>query len=416
MVHSPWQWAISSHGPLTIDHRLSTTFNTFVSNLNRPLKIHSRLPDIGTSIFSVMSKMALEHGAINLSQGFPDFPVDDELVTLIHNNLKAGHNQYAPMPGVPALRDVIAKTVTSTYQRTVDPEAEVTITAGGTEALFSTISALIGAGDEVILFDPSYDSYSPAIRLNGGVPVPINLTGPDFRIDWEEVRTHVRRETRMIIINTPHNPSGAVLTANDLHALEKLALENDLIVLSDEVYERIIFDGLPHESVLKYPRLSDRSVAVFSFGKTFHATGWKIGYTVASPALTQEIRKAHQFVTFSVNTPIQHAMAAYMEQPVHYLTLGEFYQKKRDFFLEQIKGSSFEALPCHGSYFQLLSYRSVSDKPEMEMAEWLTKVHKVASIPVSAFYHNGHDDRLLRFCFAKKEDTLAAAGKILRAI
>ena len=360
--------------------------------------------------------MALEQGAINLSQGFPDFPVSDELVALIHEHLKAGHNQYAPMPGVPALREVIATTVASTYRRGVDPETEVTITAGGTEALFAVIAALVTSGDEVILFDPSYDSYSPAIRLNGGVPVPISLSAPDFRIDWEEVRAHIRRETRMIIINTPHNPSGAVLTAADMRSLESIALEHDLLVLSDEVYERIIFDGLTHESVLKYPRLSDRSIAVFSFGKTFHATGWKIGYTVASPVLTQEIRKAHQFITFSVNTPIQHALAAYMKDSAHYLALGEFYQKKRDFFLDQIKGSSFEVLPCHGSYFQLLRYRAIADKPEMEMAEWLTKTHKVASIPVSAFYHSGQDDRLLRFCFAKKEETLAAAGKILRTL
>ncbi len=380
------------------------------------MKIHSRLPGIGTSIFSVMSKMALEQGAINLSQGFPDFPVSDELVALIHEHLKAGHNQYAPMPGVPALREVIATTVTSTYRRGVDPETEVTITAGGTEALFAVIAALVTSGDEVILFDPSYDSYSPAIRLNGGVPVPISLSAPDFRIDWEEVRAHIRRETRMIIINTPHNPSGAVLTTADMRSLEAIALEHDLLVLSDEVYERIIFDGLTHESVLKYPRLSDRSIAVFSFGKTFHATGWKIGYTVASPVLTQEIRKAHQFITFSVNTPIQHALAAYMKDSAHYLALGEFYQKKRDFFLDQIEGSSFEVLPCHGSYFQLLRYRAIADKPEMEMAEWLTRTHKVAAIPVSAFYHSGQDDRLLRFCFAKKEETLAAAGKILRTL
>lgn len=412
MVDSPQP--SMDYRPWTMDY--GPSFQYLYQPIRQHVKIQSRLPDIGTSIFAVMSKMALEHGAINLSQGFPDFPVSDELVARIHENLKAGHNQYAPMPGVPALRDVIAKTVGSTYGRSVDPETEVTITAGGTEALFSTIAALVSAGDEVILFDPSYDCYSPAIRLNGGVPVPIGLTGPDFRIDWEEVRSHVRRETRMIIINTPHNPSGAVLTEDDLRSLEAIALENDLIVLSDEVYERIIFDGLAHESVLKHPKLLDRAVAVFSFGKTFHATGWKIGYTVASPALTREIRKAHQFVTFSVNTPIQHALAAYMQEPSHYLALGEFYQKKRDFFLEQIKGSSFEALPCHGSYFQLLSYRSIADKPEMEMAEWLTKSHKVASIPVSVFYHSGHDDRLLRFCFAKKEETLAAAGKILRAL
>lgn len=358
--------------------------------------------------------MALEHQAINLSQGFPDFPVSDELVDLIHTKLKAGHNQYAPMPGVPTLRQVIADTVLATYGRATDPETEVTITAGGTEALFSTIAALVNAGDEVILFDPSYDSYAPAIRLNGGIPVPISLSAPDFAIDWKEVESHVRGSTRMIIINTPHNPSGAVLSAKDLTTLERIALEHDLVVLSDEVYERIIFDGLTHESVLKYPRLADRCVAVFSFGKTFHATGWKIGYTLASPAITAEIRKAHQFITFSVNTPIQHALADYMKEPGHYLGLAKFYQGRRDFFLEQIKGSSFEPLACHGSYFQLLSYRAISDRREMDMAEWLTKEHKVAAIPVSAFYHSKQEDCLLRFCFAKKEETLFEAGKILR--
>ncbi len=358
--------------------------------------------------------MAQAHQAINLSQGFPDFPVSEELVRLIHEGMKAGHNQYAPMPGVPALRQVIADTIAQTYQRTVDPDTEITITAGGTEALFSTIAALVSPGDEVILFDPSYDSYGPAIRLNGGIPVPINLVAPNFSIDWSEVESHIRSATRMIIINTPHNPSGSVLAVEDLKRLEQLALAHDLVVVSDEVYERIIFDLLPHESVLKYPGLASRSVAVFSFGKTFHATGWKIGYTVASLVLTREIRKAHQFITFSVNTPIQYALATYMGRPDNYLGLGKFYQQKRDFFLEQIKGSSFEPLPCHGSYFQLLSYRSISDKKEMEMAEWLTQEHKLASIPVSAFYHNKLDDRLLRFCFAKKEETLEKAGEILR--
>lgn len=361
-----------------------------------------------------MSKMAQEHQAINLSQGFPDFPVSEELIELIHKNLKEGHNQYAPMPGVPALRNVIAETISKTYQRPTDPDSEVTITAGGTEALFSTIAGLVSPGDEVIVFDPSYDSYGPAIRLNGGVPVHIDLIAPDFKIDWKEVESHVRSTTRMIIVNTPHNPSGAVLTAEDMKTLEMLALAHDLIVLSDEVYERIIFDSLVHESVLKYPALASQSVAVFSFGKTFHATGWKIGYTVASPSLTQEIRKAHQFLTFSVNTPIQFALATYMEEPKNFLGLGKFYQQKRDAFLSEIKGSGFEPLPCFGSYFQLLSYKNVSDRKEMEMAEWLTREHKLASIPVSAFYHDKREDQLLRFCFAKKEETLAKAGAILR--
>lgn len=378
------------------------------------LKIQSRLPETGTSIFTVMSKMAQEHEAINLSQGFPDFPVSDVLIELIHQNMKAGNNQYAPMPGVPALRSIIAETISSTYHRSVDPETEITITAGGTEALFSTIAGLVSAGDEVILFDPSYDSYGPAIRLNGGTPVVVNLVAPDFSITWDEVESKINGKTRMIIVNTPHNPSGAVLKAADLKRLEAIAEKHDLIVLSDEVYERIIFDEEVHESVLKYKGLASRAVAVFSFGKTFHATGWKVGYAVAPAVLTREIRKSHQFITFSVNTPVQWALAAFMKEPDNYTGLGRYYQRKRDAFLDQVKGSSFEPLPCKGSYFQLLSYRGVSRKPEMEMAEWLTKEHKLASIPVSAFYMDKHDDCLLRFCFAKQDDTLMRAGEILR--
>ena len=326
----------------------------------------------------------------------------------------AGHNQYAPMPGVPGLRKVIAEVVEKTYNRITNPETEITITAGGTEALFSTIAALVATKDEVILFDPSYDSYAPAIRLNGGIPVQINLNPPDFSIDWDQVNSKITSKTKMIMINTPHNPSGAVLTENDLKTLEGIALKHGLIVLSDEVYERIIFDNLTHESILKYPALASQSVAVFSFGKTFHATGWKTGYTVAPEYLTREIRKAHQFITFSVNTPVQMALATYMTNSENYLHLGEFYQQKRDYFLQQISGSSFEPLPCHGSYFQLLSYKHITDKSEVDMAEWMTKEHKVASIPVSAFYKDKNDNRLLRFCFAKSEDTLQRAAAILR--
>jgi methionine transaminase len=378
------------------------------------LNLISRLPDVGTSIFTVMSRMATEHGAINLSQGFPDFPVSQELIELIYANLKDGHNQYAPMPGVPALRKVIAETIEKTYQRPTDPETEVTITAGGTEALFSAIAALIQKDDEVIVFDPSYDSYNPAIRLNGGVPVHINLQAPDFTIPWDEVRASITPRTKMIIVNTPHNPCGMVCSESDLKVLEGLAVKHNLIVLGDEVYECIIFDGLLHQSVLKYPALRSRSVAVFSFGKTFHATGWKIGYAVAPEHITREIRKTHQFITFSVNTPIQIALAQYMTNPENYLQLGKFYQRKRDFFLEQIKGSSWQVLPCSGSYFQLLSYKNISQKPDMEMAEWMTKERKLASVPVSAFYRDGTDQKLLRFCFAKNESTLTKAGKILR--
>ncbi|MCE2893288.1 MAG: methionine aminotransferase [Flammeovirgaceae bacterium] len=380
------------------------------------MNVKSRLPEVGTSIFSVMSKMALEHKAINLSQGFPDFPVSEKLIELIHQNMKDGHNQYAPMPGVPSLRKVIAEVITATYQRPTDFETEVTVTAGGTEAIFSTIAALIGSGDEVILFDPAYDCYDPAIRLNGGIPIHINLKQPHFAIDWQEVQDKITPDTKMIMVNTPHNPSGAVLNEHDMLALQEIALKHDLIVLSDEVYERIIFDDTSHQSVLKYPDLAKRSIAVFSFGKTFHATGWKVGYTVASEELNREIRKTHQFITFSVNTPIQFALAEYLKESKNYMYLGKFYQQKRDFFLNQIKGSSLKPLPCFGSYFQLLSYEGVSTKSEMEMAAWMTKEKKLTPIPVSAFYKDGSDQKLLRFCFAKSDTTLESAGKILRMI
>jgi methionine aminotransferase len=378
------------------------------------LNLESRLPEVGTTIFAIMSKMAMEHGAINLSQGFPDFPVDKTLIDLIHARMLEGQNQYAPMPGVPALRNIIAEVISKTYSHTIDPETEVTITAGGTEALFSAIAALVHPGDEVIVFDPAYDSYNPAIRLNGGVPVHINLKSPDFSIDWEEVKSKITSRTRIIMINTPHNPSGAVLSESDLKTLQAIAIKHDLLVLSDEVYERIIFEGIKHQSVLHYPELAARSMAVFSFGKTFHATGWKVGYVIAPKHITTEIRKAHQFVTFSVNTPVQLALAEYMKTPEHYLNLGSFYQQKRDYFLAGIKGSSFEPTACYGSYFQSLSYKNISTLSDKEMAEELTKKHKIASIPVSAFYQDKTDNKLLRFCFAKNEQTLDKAVEILR--
>ncbi|MBL7875940.1 MAG: aminotransferase class I/II-fold pyridoxal phosphate-dependent enzyme [Cyclobacteriaceae bacterium] len=378
--------------------------------------INSRLPEVGTSIFTVMSRLAAEEGAINLSQGFPDFPVSQELIELIFKNMKAGHNQYAPMPGTGVLRKAVAEVVLKTYQREIDFETEVTITAGGTEALFSAIAAFVKQGDEVIVFDPAYDSYNPSIRLNGGVPVHIKLKPPFFTIDWEEVKSKITSRTRMIIVNTPHNPTGAILSESDLKELEQIAVANELVVLSDEVYERIIFDKQEHQSVLKFPKLAARSVAVFSFGKTFHATGWKVGYAVAPENLTKEIRKTHQFITFSVNTPVQLALAEYLTTPDHYLSLGGFYQKKRDLFLDQIKGSSFQPLSCSGSYFQLLSYEGASTKNEMDMAEWMTREKKLAPIPVSAFYQDKSDHKLLRFCFAKGEETLEKAGALLRKL
>ena len=379
-------------------------------------RIQSRLPEVGTTIFTIMSKMAAEEGAIKLSQGFPDFPVDKKLIDLIYRYMTEGNNQYAPMAGVPALRNTIAEVIFKTYSRRVDPETEITVTAGGTEAIFSAIAGLVHKGDEVIVFDPAYDSYDPAIRLNGGVPVHINLRYPEFSIDWDEVKSKITSRTRLIMINTPQNPSGSVLSMADLNTLQSLAIEHDLMVLSDEVYERIIFDGIQHQSVLRYPELAKRSMAVFSFGKTFHATGWKVGYVVAPSMMTAEIRKAHQFITFSVNTPVQLALAEYMKTPNHYLNLGSFYQQKRDYFLQGIKGSSFEPLACRGSYFQSLSYTGISNLPDREMAEELTKRHKVASIPVSAFYQDKTDNKILRFCFAKSEQTLDRAVKILKKI
>lgn len=380
------------------------------------MKIESRLPDIGTSIFATMSKMALENGAINLSQGFPDFDIDEKLVNLVHHYMTEGNNQYAPMPGVPVLRNAIAEVISTTYNYKADPETEITVTAGATEAIFAIISAFISPGDEVILFDPAYDSYDPAIRLNGGIPIQINLEYPDFTIDWDLVRKKISLKTKMIMVNTPHNPSGSVFSQNDLNELERIALQHNLLVLSDEVYDRLIYDGISHYSVLRSPALASRSLAVFSFGKTFHATGWKSGYVIAPPALTTEVRKTHQFIIFSVNTPVQWALADHLKDHNNIIHLGSFYQKKRDFFINQLKGSSFEPMPCHGSYFQLLSFKNISTKSDREMAEELTKRFKVASIPISVFYKDKSDNKLLRFCFAKREETLERAAAILRKI
>ncbi len=360
--------------------------------------------------------MALEHGAINLSQGFPDFPIDPKLIALVNKAMTDGHNQYAPMPGLPLLKARIADLIRQSFHRETDPENEIVITAGATEGIFSSIAALIHPGDEVLIFDPSYDSYDPAVRLNGGVPVHINLNPPNFSIPWDEVRSKITNRTKAIMVNSPHNPCGSVLLDGDMKQLSAIANEFDLLVISDEAYERIIFDGKTHCSILKYLDLRKRSVAIFSFGKTFHATGWKIGYTVASPSITTEIRKAHQFITFSINTPIQIALAEYLTDHSNILSLPKFFQAKRDFFLEQIKGCSFKPLPCHGSYFQLLSYEGTSSESDKTTAERLTKEFKIASIPVSVFYQDQSDHKLLRFCFAKKEETLEKAGVILRKL
>ena len=380
------------------------------------MNVESRLPDVGTSIFTVMSRMALDHGAINLSQGFPDFPIDRKIIELVHRFMLEDQNQYAPMPGTPALRAVISDVIKRSFHTQADPETDITITSGATEAIYAVFAAFITPGDEVIVFDPSYDSYNPSIRLNGGIPVHINLQFPDFSVDWDHVKSKITNRTRMIVVNTPHNPSGTILCEHDLKELESIALKHNILILSDEAYERLIFDGNIHQSVLRYPGLASQSLAVFSFGKTFHATGWKIGYVVGPPYLMREVRKTHQFVVFSVNTPIQLAFAEYMKVPEHYESLGAFYQNKRDFFLAQMKGSSFEPLSCHGSYFQIMSYKNISAKGEVEMAEELTKKFKVAAIPVSVFYQDKSDHNILRFCFAKREETLEKACAILRTI
>jgi methionine aminotransferase len=380
------------------------------------LAITSRLPDIGTTIFDVMTKMANENGAINLSQGFPDFDIDPKLIALVHEYMLKGQNQYATMPGLAALRQVLATIISETYHNPVSWQTDVTITSGATEGIYACISAFISPGDEVILFDPAYDSYDPAIRLNGGIPVQINLHFPDFSIDWDRVRKKISSRTRMIMVNTPHNPSGAVLKRTDLEELERIALQHNLIVLSDEVYERLVFDGHPHHSVLSLPGLASQSLAIFSFGKTFHATGWKTGYVVAPDYLTKEVRKTHQFIVYSVNTPIQAGLSEYLQQPENYIHLGKFYQEKRDFFLSQMSGSSFEPLKSQGSYFQLFSYKNISDKGDIDMAEEMTKKYKVACIPVSVFYKDKTDNHLLRFCFGKKLETLEKASAILKKI
>ncbi len=380
------------------------------------MNIESRLPDVGTSIFAVMTKMAVEHDAINLSQGFPDFPIDEKLINLVHRYMLEGHNQYAPMPGLPSLRQILSDMLQKTYHQPVDAETQITVTSGATEGLYASIAAFVRPGDEVIIFDPAYDSYEPSIRLNGGVAVRVSLQFPDFHIDWDLVKSKITNRTRMVIINNPQNPTGTTLKETDLMQLEQIILEYGLILLSDEVYDRLVFDNKSHLSVLTRPALFSHSLAVFSFGKTFHATGWKCGYVAGSPELTRELRKTHQFIVFSVNTPLQWALADYLRDPTHYQYLGKFYQQKRDFFLQHLKGSSFEPLPCSGSYFQLMSYRNISGKPDVEMAAELTRKFKVASIPLSVFYRDQTDNRLLRFCFAKKEETLEKAAAILRKV
>jgi methionine aminotransferase len=380
--------------------------------MNRSLQ--SKLPDVGTTIFTVMSKMAQDHGAINLSQGFPDFEPDQRLLDRVSYHLGHGKNQYPPMTGVAELRQAISDKFRDESRVEVDPEAGITITSGATEALLCAIHAVVGAGDEVIVFDPAYDSYEPAVTLAGGRTIHIPLTLPDYRIDWDALGDALGERTRLVIINSPHNPTATTLSAEDLDRLAEAIRPWDCRVLSDEVYEHIVFDGRRHHSVVTHPELRENSFAVFSFGKTYHATGWKIGYCVAPPELTREFRKIHQFNVFTTVTPMQWALADFLrEAPEAYRGLSAFYQDKRNFFREHMEASRFRFLPSAGTYFQLADYSAISDLPDMGFAEWITREKGVAVIPLSPFYQSPPDTRIIRFCFAKNNDTLARAAEIL---
>lgn len=378
------------------------------------VRIDSRFPQVGTTIFTVMSALAAEVGAVNLSQGFPDFQAEPVLFDALHRHMLAGHNQYAPMAGMPALRQAIVDKVASLYGTRFDVEREVTVTAGATQALFTAIAAFVRPGDEVIVFNPVYDSYAPAIETVGGTVVHAHLRFPDYAPDWSEVAALVTPRTRMIVVNSPHNPTGSLLSAVDLEKLAEIVRGTDIVVLSDEVYEHIVFDGAQHESLCAHPELAARSLVVSSFGKTYHITGWKIGYIVGPQALMAEFRKVHQFNVFTVHAPSQLALADYMQDAARHAALAGFYEQKRDCFLDLMAGTPFEWLPCRGTYFQLARYGHFSDLPDRAFAEWLAREVGVAVIPVSAFNHDGRDERVVRFCFAKREETLAEAARRLK--
>ncbi len=373
----------------------------------------SKLPRVGTTIFTVMSKLAADVGALNLSQGFPSFSADPALLDLVTQAMRANHNQYAPMAGVPVLRDAIARKTTDVYGINYDPDTEITVTSGATEALYAAITAVVQPGDEVIVFEPAYDSYVPAIELAGGIPVFVSLTPPDYAVAWAQVADKITDRTRLVIVNTPHNPTGRVWTTDDLNQLADLIRERDIFVIADEVYEHITFDQRPHVSLMQHPVLQERTFVIGSFGKTFHVTGWKIGYCLAPKGLTVAFRKIHQFLTFSVSTPMQYALAEYLQQPERYLDLPAFYQQKRELFLQAIKDSRFSYIPTEGTFFQNVSYAAITDEPDYELAIRLTKEIGVASIPVSVFYDQKNDYKILRFCFAKDDETLLRAGERL---
>ncbi len=374
------------------------------------MEFQSKLPDLAVTIFSVMTQLAIEHGAINLSQGFPDFDTYPDLVSLVEKYMRAGHNQYAPMQGVMVLRERIAEKVHNLYGAQYNPASEITVTSGATESVFAAISAVVQQGDEVIIFEPAYDAYDPVVRLNGGIPVYLQLKFPEYHIDWDEVKNAVNSKTKLIILNYPHNPTGAVLSKEDISNLSEIVRDTEILIVSDEAYEHIIFDGLHHESISRHPQLARRSFVICSFGKTYHTTGWKIGYCLAPEPLSIELQKIHQYLTFASNTPIQMAYAEFMQNKDLYLSLPDFYQQKRDLFLSLTNKSRFKPLPCKGTYYIMLDYSQISNEPDFEFAKRLTTEFGVAAIPPSAFYHRKDDHKVLRFCFAKKSETLESAA------
>jgi len=380
------------------------------------LPVRSRLPQSGTTIFTVMSALAQEHGAVNLGQGFPDYPIDPALIDRVTAAMRAGHNQYPLMPGVLALREAIARKVERLYGRSYDPQHEITVTTGATQAIFTSVQALLQPGDEAIVFEPAYDSYIPAIEVAGGTPVPLPLTFPAFRIDWDAVRRAITPRTRLILLNTPNNPGTSVLSRTDVDALAAVTRGTPIAVVSDEVYEHMVYDGLRHESLARSADLASRSVVIGSFGKTFHATGWKVGYALAPRALTAEIRRIHQFNVFTVNSPMQHGLADFLADPDRYETLPAFFQRKRDLLRDALAGTPLDLLPCEGSYFQLATYARVSDEGADAFARRLVTEYGVATIPLTAFYRDRTDHKVIRFCFAKREETLNAAAERLHRL
>jgi methionine aminotransferase len=384
--------------------------------LKSRIALRSKLPNTGVTIFTTMSRLALEHGAINLSQGFPDFDCAPELVEAVARYMREGNNQYAPMPGVIALREALARKIERLYGRRYDPATEITITSGATEAIFDTLTALVHPGDEVLLFQPAYDSYVPAIQLSGGTPVFVTLRPPDYRIDWDAARRALTPRTRAIVLNSPHNPTGMILTSDDMRELSHLLDQTDAIVVSDEAYEHIIFDGARHESMSRYPAIAERAIVIGSFAKTFHTTGWKIGWAAAPKALSAEVQSIHQWVTFAVNGAIQLAYAEFLANDPECRGVSTFYQRKRDLFLSLIKESRFRPLPCRGTFFQMVDYSAISSDPDTEVAMWLLKEHGVASIPPSSFLYGVDGGPILRLCFAKRDETLEHAAERLRKV